>query len=135
MYTRALASIEKNISKKRIFEKKFDRSKGAALDLRSTDIVSYRKAELKNAGIRYAQPVLSVRVRAESTKRSITIAYLIKNEGVVLSNTGTIAHGWTKAKTLKNGRTGYIGTKYLREPNVTDLVRIKKADQAYWSDI
>ncbi len=30
---------------------------------------------------------------------------------------------------------GYIASGYLRDPNVSDLVRIEQADQAYWSDI
>ncbi len=135
VYTKAFASIEKNISKKRIFVKKFDRHNGPALDLKGTDIVNYRKTELKNAGIRYVQPVLSVRLRAQASKMSSTLEYLLRNEAVQLTNTGNLAHGWTQAKTLNRWKTGFIWTKYLREPNVTDLVRIKKADQAYWSDI
>lgn len=31
--------------------------------------------------------------------------------------------------------TGYTAAKYLRDPNVSDLVRIGQADFAYWSDI
>jgi hypothetical protein len=30
---------------------------------------------------------------------------------------------------------GYTASKYLRDPNASDLVRIKQADHAYWSDI
>ena len=39
-----------------------------------------------------------------------------------------------KAETWKKAK-GYIATKYLRDPNPSDLVRIKQADQAYWSDV
>ncbi len=31
--------------------------------------------------------------------------------------------------------SGYTASKYLRDPNANDLVRIEQADQAYWSDI
>lgn len=30
---------------------------------------------------------------------------------------------------------GYIATRFLRDPNPSDLVRIGQADQAYWSDV
>lgn len=31
--------------------------------------------------------------------------------------------------------SGYTASKYLRDPNANDLVRIEQADQAYWSDL
>ncbi len=33
------------------------------------------------------------------------------------------------------GKIGYVGTKYLRNANPSDLVKIGQADIAYWTDI
>lgn len=104
------------------------------LDLKSTQIGSYRKNLLKSAGVQYANPVYSVRVRAQATKQSKTVEYLIKNDEVTLVNTGSSA-GWQQVTTTEKQQTGHIAAKYLRAPNMTDLVRKKQADQAYWSDI
>lgn len=118
------------------------------LDLASSDIVNYRTGTLAKQGIRYANPVRSVRIRERATTASDTEAYLMKNDPVVVTGEGA---GWTPVAggevevtdTTENtiaintqGRAkGFTRTKYLRDPNPSDLVRIGQADQAYWSDV
>ena len=75
-------------------------------------------------------------------------SYLMKNDAVVIVGKET---GWVSTQGARISVTdrvsntvlphtigkakGYIAAKYLRPPNASDLVRIKQADQAYWSDI
>lgn len=47
---------------------------------------------LKKQQIQYANALYSLRMRAKPTKQSETVAYLIKNDAVVL--TGSQASGW-----------------------------------------
>ena len=123
-------------------------SHGPLFDIRSTQIAEYRKQLLRDQNIQFANPVRSVRIRSAATKKSQTEAFLMKNDAVVNSGDGI---GWDKvqgatlivsddqenivtADTI--GRTiGYTASKYLRNPSITDLVRIGQADFAYWSDI
>ncbi len=127
---------------------KFNPANGPLLDLACTQIGKYRIEAMKEQGIRYTNPVRSVRLRAKAIKKSTTEAYLMKNNAVVVSQPGT---GWTKAQgadvkvldTRENivapatyGKAkGYVATRFLRDPNPSDLVRIGQADQAYWSDV
>lgn len=71
---------------------KFDRANGPLLDLTSKEVGEYKIAKMKEQGIRYANPVRSVRVRQAATKNSTTTTYLMKNDAVVQSGTGS---GWT----------------------------------------
>ncbi len=123
-------------------------SRGPLLDLTSTDIVNYRTKLLKEKSIRFANVVRSVRIRNQASIESRTNAYLLDNDAVVIEGKET---GWVKVQgadvvvtdTHENivesdttGRaSGYTASKYLRDPNTTDLVRIEQADHAYWSDI
>jgi hypothetical protein len=127
---------------------KFDASTGPLLDLTSSDIVNYRKAQLRQEQIRYANALRSVRMRQKATKQSKTVAYLMKNDAVVIQGKET---GWVKttgatievtdtrentvAADTTGKASGYIASKYLRTPTSSDLVRIGQADQAYWSDV
>jgi hypothetical protein len=77
-----------------------------------------------------------------------TNAYLMNGDALVISGE---VQGWTQVQgadivvtdTYENtivadtrGKaSGYTAGKYLRDPNASDLVRIRQADQAYWSDI
>jgi hypothetical protein len=128
--------------------KKYNPSSGPLLDLASTDIVNYRKEQLKQEQIRYANALRSVRMRQKAAKESKTVAYLMKNDTVVIQGKET---GWVKTTgvtvqvtdTRENtvgadttGKaSGYMASKYLRTPTSSDLVRIGQADQAYWSDV
>lgn len=121
---------------------------GPLLDITSKQIGNYRIGLMKEQGIKYANPVRSVRMRSLPNKSAKTTAYLMKNDAVVVSQSGT---GWTKAygaevKLLDETENvvapatygkakGYVATKFLRDPNPSDLVRINQADQTYWSDI
>lgn len=123
-------------------------STGVLLDLTSADIGNYRTDELKDQGVRYANPVYSVRMREQASAASDTEAYLLKNDAVVVEDT---IGAWSKAQgaeiqvtdTVENttiadttGRAdGYIVSRWLREPTQSDLVRIGQADPVYWSDI
>ncbi len=123
-------------------------SHGPLLDLASTDIVNYRIEQLKKQKIRFASVIRSVRMRNTASMESRTNAYLMRNDAVVIEGKET---GWVKvqgadvevtdaheniveADTTGKAK-GYTAGKYLREPNVNDLVRIEQADHAYWSDI
>ena len=129
--------------------KVYDATKnGPLLDITSEQIGQYRINLMKEQGIKYANPIRSVRMRSIPSKVAKTTAYLMKNDAVVVSQSGT---GWTKAygaevKLLDPTENvvapatygkakGYVATKFLRDPNPSDLVRINQADQAYWSDI
>lgn len=81
--------------KKETPKKRFNPENGPLLDLASTDVGNYRIDRMKEQGIKYANPVRSVRMRQAPTKNSNTNAYLIKNDAVVVSQTGS---GWTKAQ-------------------------------------
>jgi hypothetical protein len=121
---------------------------GPLLDLTSTDIVNYRNKILKDQGVRFADVIRSVRMRRAASMQAKTNTYLMNNDAVVISGE---VQGWTRVQgtdlvitdTQENivtpdttGKaTGYTAGKYLRDPNASDLVRIKQADQAYWSDI
>ena len=121
---------------------------GPLFDLAQTDIVAYRTELMKARQIRYANALRSVRMRAQATKNSNTAAYLMRNDAVVVTHSGA---GWTGVQgttvsvtdTLTNlieadttGKAdGYVATKYLRNPNPSDLVRLEQADQQFWSDI
>lgn len=118
------------------------------LDLAQTDIVAYRIELMKAQQIRYANALRSVRMRNAATKQSKTNAYLIQDDAVVVTGSGT---GWTPVQgatvsvtdAIENTITadttakadGYIATRFLRDPNASDLVRIEQADQQFWSDI
>jgi SH3-like domain-containing protein len=110
--------------------------------------VNYRVTQIKEQGVRFANALRSVRMRAQASRASRTNAYLMRNDAVVISGSET---GWVKVQgadivvtdTHENiveadttGKAdGYTASKYLRDPNVNDLVNIEQADQAYWSDI
>jgi hypothetical protein len=86
-------------------------------------------------------------MRDEPTTASDTEAYLMRNDPVIVTGEGA---RWTPATGAEievidstentiaintEGRAdGYIRSRYLRDPNPSDLVRIGQADQAYWSD-
>jgi hypothetical protein len=123
-------------------------SNGPLLDLASTDIVNYRNKLLKDQGVRFADVIRSVRMRRAANMQAKTTAYLMNGDAVVVSGE---VKGWTRVQwtdlvvtdlqenivtpDIAGKATGYTAGKYLRDPNVSDLVRIKQADQAYWSDI
>lgn len=123
-------------------------SNGPLFDIRSTQIAEYRKQLLRDQNIQFANPVRSVRIRSAATKKSQTEAFLMKNDAVVNSGDGI---GWDKVQgatlTVSNDQENivnadtigraiwYTASKYLRNPSITDLVRIGQADFAYWSDI
>jgi hypothetical protein len=123
-------------------------SHGPLLDLASTDIVNYRVTEIKEQGVRFANALRSVRMRAQASRASRTNTYLMRNDAVVVSGNET---GWVKVQgadvvvtdthenTVAADTTGkadgYTASKYLRDPNANDLVTIEQADHAYWSDI
>lgn len=125
-----------------------DLSHGPLLDLASTEIVNYRAKLLKDQGIRFANAVRSARIRRAATKQSTTEAILMRNDAVVINGEVT---GWTKVTgaelevTNEHENTvgadtdwkasGYTAGRLLRDPNVSDLVKIEQADHAYWSDI
>jgi hypothetical protein len=118
------------------------------LDLAQTDIVAYRIELMKAQQIRYANALRSVRMRNAATKQSKTNAYLMQDDAVVVTGSGT---GWTPVQgatvsvtdPIENTITadttakadGYIATRFLRDPNASDLVRLEQADQQFWSDI
>jgi hypothetical protein len=118
------------------------------LDLAQTDIVAYRIELMRAQQIRYANALRSVRMRNAATKQGKTNAYLMQDDAVVVTGSGT---GWTPVQgatvrvtdTVENTVTpdttakadGYIATRFLRYPNASDLVRIEQADQQFWSDI
>ncbi len=127
---------------------KFNPENGPAFDIRSTDTVNYRVIQMKNKGIRYVDPMRSVKVRDTPSMLARVAAYLMKNDSVVITGkeiwwvstqgadvlvTDTISNTILPDTTGKSD--GYIASKYLRLPNASDLVRIRQADQAYWSDI
>lgn len=121
---------------------------GPLFDLAQTDIVAYRTELMKARQIRYANALRSVRMREQASKNSNTEAYLMRNDALVVTQSGA---GWTGvqgatvivtdtgANLVEADTTGkadgYIATKYLRDPNASDLVRIEQADQQFWSDI
>ncbi len=72
--------------------KPYDTTQGPLLDLAQKDIVNYRIEMLKQQQIQYANALYSLRMRAKPTKQSETVAYLIKNDAVVL--TGSQTAGW-----------------------------------------
>ncbi len=127
---------------------RIDLSQGPLLDLASTDIAHYRTELLKKQGIRFANAIRSVRMRQLASMASRTNAYLISGDAVVISGKET---GWVETQGAElividthentvetdttNKASGYMAAKYLRNPNNSDLVRIKQADHAYWSDI
>lgn len=141
----AMARTLSGTTKKPVYDAE---KNGPLLDLTSKQIGEYRINEMRKQGIKYANPVRSVRVHQATSKTSTTTAYLMKNDAVVVAQTNT---GWTKAQGAEvklldeqenvvapatyGKAKGYIATKFLRDPNPSDLVRIKQADQAYWSDI
>lgn len=117
-------------------------------DLTQTDMIEYRIELMRQQQIQYTNALRSVRMRAQATKLSTTRAYLMRNDAVVVtqswawwtavqgadvSATDTISN---KIEANTDGRAQwYIATKFLRDPNPSDLVRIKQADQQFWSDI
>jgi hypothetical protein len=118
------------------------------LDLAQTDIVAYRIELMRAQQIQYANALRSVRMRNAATKKSKTNAYLMQDDALVVTGSG---NGWTPVQgatvsvtdTIENTVTaditgqadGYIATRFLRDPNSSDLVRIEQADQQFWSDI
>jgi hypothetical protein len=122
---------------------------GPLLDITQADIVNHRIEKMRADQIRYANALYSLRMRAQATKKSETVAYLIKNDALVI--TGSEDRGWVKAQgadvrvtdarentvgTDTEGKAdGYVARKYIRNPDSSDLVRIGQADQAYWSDV
>jgi hypothetical protein len=117
-------------------------------DLAQTDIVAYRIELMRAQQIQYANALRSVRMRNAATKKSKTNAYLMQDDAVVVTGSG---NGWTPVQgatvsvtdTIENTVTadttgkadGYIATRFLRDPNSSDLVRVEQADQQFWSDI
>ncbi len=117
-------------------------------DLAQTDIVAYRTELMRAQQIRYANALRSVRMRHAASMQSKTDAYLMQDDAVVVTQSGV---GWTGVQgatvsvtdTRENTITadttakadGYIATRFLRDPNTSDLVRIEQADQQFWSDI
>ena len=75
-----------------VTRKPYDASQGPLLDLAQKDIVNYRIEMLKKQQIQYANALYSLRMREKQTKQSKTVAYLIKNDAVVL--TGSQTRGW-----------------------------------------
>lgn len=65
---------------------------GPLLDLTSEQIGEYRIEQMKQQGIKYANPVRSVRAHKAASKSSTTTAYLMKNDAVVTTGSGA---GWT----------------------------------------
>jgi hypothetical protein len=117
-------------------------------DLKQTDIVNYRLERMRQNQIRYANAIRSVRMRQAKSTASKTTAYLIKNDAVITNGdeSGWVETQWitldlldpvenTLVADTTNKASGYIPAKYLREANPSDLVRIRQADNAYWSDI
>jgi hypothetical protein len=72
--------------------KKYDPKNGPLFDIKSTPMVEYKKAQLHDAGVRFVNPVYSVRMRDRATKQSETVAYLIKNDEVRITSG---VSGWT----------------------------------------
>lgn len=121
---------------------------GPLFDLAQTDIVAYRTELMKQQQIKYANAVRSLRMRHAASMQSKTDAYLMRNDAVVVTQSGT---GWTAVQGATVSVTdtganlveadttgkadGYIATRLLRDPNTSDLVRIEQADQQFWSDI
>lgn len=117
-------------------------------DITSEAIGEYRIEALKSQQVRYANPVRSVRIREQANMASDTAAYALKNDAVVVTDT---KGAWSQVETaVVDGKTdgsnevvidtdkgveGSIVTRWLRDPNPSDLVRIFQADSAYWSDI
>jgi hypothetical protein len=117
-------------------------------DLKQTDIVNYRLERMRQNQIRYANAIRSVRMRNWKSMESKTNAYLIKNDAVLTdwTQTGWVETQWITLDLLdpventivadSTGKAqGYVPAKYLREANPSDLVRIRQADNAYWSDL
>jgi Bacterial SH3 domain len=87
-------------------------------------------------------------MRQAANMQARTNAYLMDNDAVIISSPES---GWVKSQGAQIAVTdtqeniveaksegkarGYIASKYLRNPNTSDLVRIEQADHAYWSDI
>jgi SH3-like domain-containing protein len=127
---------------------KVNLSHGPLLDLASTDIGNYRAKLLRDRGVRFADAVRSARMRREANMQSKTNAYLMRNDAVIVSGKET---GWVRVQGVQlDGRDekenivtlltqgkakGFTAAKFLRLPNISDLVRINQADHAYWSDI
>jgi len=65
---------------------------GPLFDLAQTDIVAYRIELMKARQIRYTNALRSVRMREQATKNSDTEAYLMRNDAVVVTQSGA---GWT----------------------------------------
>ncbi len=126
----------------------FNPKNGPVFDPSSTQIVQYRSYLMTKKMIRYVNPVRSVIARSLPTKKSKPVAYLMKNDVVVVEGKET---GWVKTQgaivsvtdTQENtvsadtvGKAvGYIASRFIRTPSTSDLVRIGQADQAYWSDV
>lgn len=72
-----------------------DLSNGPLFDIKSTQIADYRKKLLLDQGIKFANPVRSVRIRKNPNMKSTTEAYLMKNDAVVDSGDGI---GWDKVQ-------------------------------------
>jgi hypothetical protein len=127
---------------------KFDPTRGPALDIRSTDIVNYRTHQMRENGIRYVNPIRSVKMRNTPSMQSRVVSYLMRNDAVLTdkSDTGWVQSQWANILVTDTGSNivvadtqgkakGYIASRYLRIPTASDLVRIEQADQAYWSDV
>lgn len=121
---------------------------GPLFDLAQTDIVGYRLALMRARQIRYANALRSVRMRNAANMQSKTDAYLMRNDAVVItaSTTGWTGVQWATISVTDTGANlveadtsskadGYVATKYLRDANTSDLVRLEQADQQFWSDI
>ncbi len=118
------------------------------LDLSQKDIVNYRVAKIKEEQIRYTNAIRSLRIRSWKSLEANTNWYLIRNDAVQITGKET---GWTPVRSgvvvvsdirentlsidTSTGKTGYVGTKWLRNATPSDLVQIGQADIAYWTDI
>ena len=118
------------------------------LDLAQKDIVAYRTELMKQQQIRYTNALRSLRMRHAASMQSKTDAYLIQDDAVVVTGSGknwtavqgaTVSVTDTRENTITADTTGkadgYVATRFLRDPNPSDLVRIGQADQQFWSDV
>ncbi len=137
-----------NTEKPQNMPEKSSESPMIIFDVTSEDIGNYRIEEMKKENIAYTNPEYSVRIREKASMKSQTTAYTLKNDAVVVekevgawSQVETavveVENTWTNnvEANVEKGSEGYIATRFLRDPNPSDLVRIFQADSAYWSDI
>ncbi len=74
---------------------RFDPKNGPVLDIRSTDIANYRSLQMKKSGVRYVNPIRSVKMRATASMSGRVSSYLMRNDAVVITGQET---GWVKSQ-------------------------------------